>query len=180
MVLTPTDFLRIVVDPDRLAVMGLAAQGPVKIEDAAHRLGLTVGQVRRAVSRLVEVGLLDQDLSLDRGALRKIAEALPSEEPAAATVLDGPWTSEERQVLSRYFVGTRLAEIPTQVTRRRVVLERLAIEFEPGVRYSEKEINSILLSFHPDYAALRRYLVDQGLLTRADGYYWRSGGRVEI
>jgi hypothetical protein len=32
--------------------------------------------------------------------------------------------------------------------------------------------------FHPDFAALRRYLVDEGFLTREDGVYWRSGGRT--
>ncbi len=31
---------------------------------------------------------------------------------------------------------------------------------------------------YPDYATLRRCLVDEGLLTRADGVYWRTGGRV--
>jgi hypothetical protein len=32
--------------------------------------------------------------------------------------------------------------------------------------------------FHADYAALRRHLVDEGLVTRADGVYWRTGGRA--
>lgn len=178
--LTPTDFLRIVLDPHRLAVLGLAALGPLDIEKAAHQLRMTVGQVRRAVSRLVEAGLLDQDLALDRAALRAVAEALPGNEPVAGSVLEGPWTSEERQLLGRYFVGSRLTEVPAQSQRRRVVLERLAHEFEPGVRYDEKEVNMILLTFHPDYAALRRYLIDEGFLTRADGSYWRSGGRVEV
>lgn len=178
--LTPTDFLRIVLDPHRLAVLGLAALGPLDVEKAAHQLRMTVGQVRRAVSRLVEAGLLDQDLALDRAALRAVAEALPGNEPVAGSVLEGPWSSEERQLLGRYFVGSRLTEVPAQSQRRRVVLERLAHEFEPGVRYDEKEVNMILLTFHPDYAALRRYLIDEGFLTRADGSYWRSGGRVEV
>ncbi|MEX0700260.1 MAG: DUF2087 domain-containing protein [Acidimicrobiia bacterium] len=180
MALTPTDFLRIVLDPHRLAVLGLAALGPLDVEKAAHQLRMTVGQVRRAVSRLVEAGLLDQELALDRAALRAVAEALPGNEPVAGSVLDGPWSSEERQLLGRYFVGSRLTEVPAQPQRRRVVLERLAHEFEPGVRYDEKEVNMILLTFHPDYAALRRYLIDEGFLTRADGSYWRSGGRVEV
>lgn len=178
--LTPTDFLRIVLDPHRLAVLGLAALGPLDVEKAAHQLRMTVGQVRRAVSRLVEAGLLDQELALDRAALRAVAEALPGNEPVAGSVLEGPWSSEERQLLGRYFVGSRLTEVPAQSQRRRVVLERLAHEFEPGVRYDEKEVNMILLTFHPDYAALRRYLIDEGFLTRADGSYWRSGGRVEV
>jgi hypothetical protein len=30
-----------------------------------------------------------------------------------------------------------------------------------------------------DHVTLRRYLVDEGLLSRADGEYWRTGGWVE-
>jgi len=31
--------------------------------------------------------------------------------------------------------------------------------------------------FYADYAALRRYLVDEGMMSRAEGVYWRTGGR---
>lgn len=180
MPVTPPEFLRLVVDPERLAVLGLAATGPLDIEEAAHRLSMTVGQVKRSVSRLVEAGLLDENLSLDRSALRSLAASLPREEPASSEVLDGPWTAGERQILGRYFIGSRLTEIPVSRTARTVVLERLASEFEVGLRYSEKEVNSTIQIFHPDYAALRRYMVDEGFLTRAEGSYWRSGGRVDV
>ena len=33
---------------------------------------------------------------------------------------------------------------------------------------------------YPDYASLRRYLVDEGLLSRERGLYWRTGGPVEV
>ena len=52
--------------------------------------------------------------------------------------------------------------------------------FEVGVRYPEREVNALLAVWHPDTAALRRYLVDEGLLTREAGLYWRSGGRVDV
>jgi hypothetical protein len=178
--LSVAEFLRLAVDPDRLAVLGLAATGPLDIEEAAHRLSMTVGQVRRAVSRLVEAGLLDENLSLDRSVLRALAAALPRDEPVAAEVLEGPWTQSERQILGKYFVGSRLTEIPVSRSARTVVLERLASEFEVGLRYSEKQVNSTIQTFHPDYAALRRYMVDEGFLTRAEGSYWRSGGRVDV
>jgi hypothetical protein len=180
MPVTPPEFLRLAVDPDRLAVLGMAATGPLDIEEAAHKLSMTVGQVRRAVSRLVEAGLLDENLSLDRSVLRAVAGSLPREEPVSSEVLEGPWTREERQILGRYFVGSRLTEIPMSRAARTVVLERLASEFEVGLRYSEKEVNSTIQTFHPDYAALRRYMVDEGFLTRAEGSYWRSGGRVDV
>jgi uncharacterized protein DUF2087 len=48
----------------------------------------------------------------------------------------------------------------------------------PGVRYPEQRVSQFLGALHPDYAALRRYLVDEELLTRSAGQYWRSGGTV--
>jgi len=91
--------------------------------------------------------------------------------------VDGPWSAEETAVLQRFFEGGRLTQIPAQRSKRRVVLERLAQEFEPGLRYAERDVNLALQVWHPDYAALRRYLVDEGFLTRAEGFYWRTGGR---
>jgi hypothetical protein len=41
-------------------------------------------------------------------------------------------------------------------------------------------VNLILGKRHADTAALRRYLVDEGLLDRAGGEYWRAGGTVEL
>ena len=37
-----------------------------------------------------------------------------------------------------------------------------------------------LAQVHPDTAALRRYLVDEGLMSRRGGEYWRAGGTVEV
>ena len=71
-----------------------------------------------------------------------------------------------------------LTDIPRRLGKRLVVLDHLAQEFEPGHQYDETAVNTRLRAFHPDVAALRRYLVDEGFLDRADGLYWRSGGTV--
>jgi len=44
------------------------------------------------------------------------------------------------------------------------------------VRYPERQVNAMLRAWYPDYAALRRYLVDEHLLAREAGEYWRAGG----
>lgn len=72
-----------------------------------------------------------------------------------------------------------LKSIPTKIRKRLVVLDHVAQEFEPGERYDETSVNNLLRPYHPDVAALRRYLVEEGFLDRADGVYWRSGGTVE-
>jgi hypothetical protein len=33
---------------------------------------------------------------------------------------------------------------------------------------------------HPDFAALRRHLVDEAFMDRAGGVYWRAGGTVDV
>jgi hypothetical protein len=86
----------------------------------------------------------------------------------------------EAAVLSAFLRGGRLVSIPAQQGKRRLVLDHLVRVFEPGVRYPEREVNALLRAWHPDVAALRRYLVDEGLLSRAAGVYWRSGGPVEV
>ena len=101
----------------------------------------------------------------------------PSREAGLAL---GAVFEEEEAVLRAYFRGGRLVEIPAKHAKRLVVLERLALEFEPGVRYAEREVNQVLRRFHDDYASLRRYLVDEDLLSRQRGLYWRSGGPVEV
>ena len=175
----PTEFLRLALDPLRLAVLGAAAVGPVDTAALADELGVAESKIERALGRVRSAGLIDSDLRLDVGALRAISAQLPELAPADAGVFDGAWTATEREVLGRFFERDRLREIPANRSKRLVVLERLAQEFEPGLRYDELEVNRRLQLFHPDYAALRRYLVDEGLMTRADGSYWRSGGRFD-
>ena len=70
--------------------------------------------------------------------------------------------------------------IPAKRSRRRLLLAEIAQAFEPGVRYSERQVNDVLGALHPDYAALRRYLVDEQLMDRAAGEYWRIGGPVRM
>ena len=74
----------------------------------------------------------------------------------------------------------RLKTIPTKLSKLLVVLDRLAQEFEPGQTYPEAQVNDVLRRFHPDFAALRRYLVENGFMTREDNVYWRSGGTFEV
>jgi hypothetical protein len=72
----------------------------------------------------------------------------------------------------------RIETIPAKRSRRLVLLAEVAQAFEPGVRYTERQVNDVLGAMHPDYAALRRYLIDEQLMDRGGGEYWRIGGPV--
>lgn len=177
MIKNPADLIRLVSDPLRLSLLGRAAEGTIVVEEVAAAFGVPNRKVAEATGRLRAAGLIDDDLRLIPGNLRSIAARLPQPAEAAAVITDGPWSDTERDILRRFFTDTRLKEIPTSRKKRKVILERLAQEFEPGLRYQELDVNFTLQLFNADYTALRRYMVDEGFLTRAEGVYWRSGGR---
>jgi RimJ/RimL family protein N-acetyltransferase len=177
---TAYDLLRAVLDPVRLAVAGASVASPVSIESVADETGVPKKEIAKAAGDLRALGLLDEDGMIDREALRVIVRALPREPGPSGEPVPGPWTHEEAQILGRFFDGDRLVEIPQNRTKRRLVLEKITQGFEPGHRYPERDINFMIQLIHADYAAIRRYLVDEAFLDRADGVYWRIGGRYDV
>jgi len=88
--------------------------------------------------------------------------------------------SLERHPALRVFTRGGVVEtLPARMARRRALLNHIALAFEPGERYPERQLNEFLRRIHPDHAALRRYLVDEGFLGRDGGVYWRTGGSDE-
>lgn len=176
---TALDLLRAVLDPVRLASLGSASRADVSIEALAEQLDVEPRVVAEAIGRLRAVGLLTSEGRVAETALRAIARMLPSREPGLGESASGPWTEAEAEMLGRFFAGGRLTEIPAKAAKRRLVLEKIAQEFEPGLRYSERDVDFTIHLINEDHAAIRRYLVEEGFLARADGVYWRSGGRYE-
>jgi predicted transcriptional regulator len=174
------DLLRTLVDPGRLGIVGTVAVDPRSSGELAELTGQDMESVLRTLAPLVQAGLIVHEhgrYRLEVAAWRAIAQELPQDAPASPRVSFG-MTRDESVVLGRYFRGDRLVELPAQRSKRLVVLERLALEFEPGARYPESAVNDLLSRFFDDVATLRRQLVDEGFVDRADGEYWRSGGRV--
>jgi len=93
---------------------------------------------------------------------------------------DEPVTTPANTVLRAFIKDGRITAMPAKRSRRLVLLGYVAQLFEIGVRYREQDVNRILNSVHDDHAALRRYLVDEGFLSREHGEYWRSGGAVDL
>jgi hypothetical protein len=181
----PRELLALLAEPDRLRAVAAVTLGATTLGEVADRAGLEPRAAARALSRLVAGGLLDGEAgkgyrvrteALQAAAIPPAGEAEPDEELGD-------------QVLRRFISKGRLLAIPAARGKRLVVLDHLAGLFEPGRRYPEPEVNELLGRYHPDYAMLRRYLVDDGFLARADEagpgsrsvkVYWRTGGSVDL
>ena len=170
----------LLADDDRrraVAALVLGAATPSEVSIVAQIDG---ARTARALGRLVDAGLVqrgrDGRLVLDGGAFQAAARASAPLRDAAHSDDTVP---EVARVRRAFISDGRLVSIPATRSKRLVVLDVLAQEFEPGRRYSEAMVNLVLGRWHPDTAALRRYLVDEGFLDRERGEYWRSGGTVD-
>lgn len=175
--------LGLLADDDRLRTVAalVLGSGPATAAEVAHDARLDLRRAAKALTRLAGAGLVDQDG--DSFALRpeRFREALESlgrpEDPA---VRDSGLGADADRILRIFVRDGKLVQIPAVHSKRRVVLDWLARLFEPGRAYPEKEVNERLAAVHADYAALRRYLVDDEFLHRRDGFYWRVGGAFQV
>lgn len=178
--------LTLLLDRDRLAVAGALAVRSRTTPELVEATELDARAVLSAVGDLRSAGLVRPEAAgryaLDDEAIRVAARSAAEIEVPMDPVIGYGMADDERLVLARFFSGRVLVEIPTQRAKRLIVLQRLALEFEPGRRYTEFEVNDVLGAFHPDWSALRRGLVDERMLDRqptaGGNLYWRSGGRV--
>ena len=113
--INPSDFVRFAVDPVRLAILGRAASGPVEAASLAGELDVHLKQVLLGIVRLREAGLLTDGNTLDRGTLRELARSLPDDVDVDPAVVDGPWSAEEVQVLSKFFEGSKRRRFPRTI-----------------------------------------------------------------
>ncbi len=177
----PVELLRLFLDRERLAVAGALSTAHLSISEVVEATGLQRRSVLDALAEFRLAGFVSANgdsFTLDLRALRAAAQAVATPEEPMDPIVARGMNDEEQLVLSRFFRGTVLREMPTSRTKRRIVLQRLALEFEVGRRYSEREVNDALAVFGDDYVTPRRYLVDEGFLDRESDEYWRCGGAV--
>jgi hypothetical protein len=83
--------------------------------------------------------------------------------------------TETEKVVRAFLRDGRLVSIPAKPSKRDLLLPVLLDRCFPEDRdYQENEVNARLAQLHPDVAALRRYLVDGGWMSRRAGVYRRT------
>lgn len=174
----PDDLCRLLAEQDRLAAFAAVVLGARTADEVAGATGLTAREVAVALRRLIDrglVGAIDGGLAADTGAFKAaVRQAAPAKQPDVALDPD----PSRAAVLRAFIRDGRLVQLPAVRGKRRVVLEHIAAAFEPGRKYPEQVVDAVLRAWHPDHATLRRYLVDEELMDREAGLYWRIGGPV--
>ena len=172
--------LGLLAEDARLRVLSSVVLGARTLGEVVDSTGLDQKSAMRALTRLEGGGLLQQGDAGWQVRAGRLGELVRAATPPVTTGDEGVADPGAAAVLRAFVRDGRLTAIPAAHSKRLVVLDHVVRVFEPGVRYPERDVNALLRAFHPDFAALRRYLVDEGFLAREDRVYWRIGGTVEV
>jgi len=173
-------FFKALADANRLKIVGLLAQQTYSVEQLAALLNLRPPTVSHHLKLLSEAGLVSARTEsyynlyqLEPRVLEQIASQLVAQDglPNMAGKVD--LEAYDRLVLKNVLLPNgRLKVIPAQRKKREVVLRHILKSFQPGVHYTEKQVNDILARYHEDVATLRREMIIYKLMQRSEGEYW--------
>jgi len=178
------NFFKALADANRLRIVGLLARQPYTVEQLAAQLELSESTTSHHLARLSKAGLVSARAdghyyfySLQTDALREMSQRVLDhpEAPEPASRLDED--ALDRKVLASFTDAQgRITAFPAQQKKFLVLLRYVIQAFEPGKRYTEKEVNEILLRYNKDTAQLRRSLVEFHMMARegGGGQYWRT------
>ncbi|UCH25854.1 MAG: metalloregulator ArsR/SmtB family transcription factor [Trueperaceae bacterium] len=176
-------FFKALADANRLKIVGLLAQRPHTVEELAASLELSSSTVSHHLRKLADVDLVEARAesyysiySLRTEVLTRHAQSLLGQEELPRLATGADLDAFDKKVLQTFTdADGRITAFPAQQKKYLVLLRHVLGVFETEVRYTEKQVNELLLRFNDDTARLRRSLVDHGFMARegGGGDYWR-------
>lgn len=182
-------FVKAFANVDRLKIAGLLATEPANSAQIAARLNLPPYEVLRHLEQLEALGLIRTIQSgpatpgretppiyiLAAEVVQQFSKQVLASSRPQTRLDDFDGEAFDRKVLKDSMTPDgRLKSIPNQEKKRLVILRHLVQVFQPGERYTERQVNDLLRRYNEDTAALRRYMVDNKLLARENAIYWRT------
>lgn len=175
------NFFKALADANRLKIVGLLSQQDLTVEQIAEMLALSPSTISHHLSRLSKAGLVSARAEsyyniyhLQVNELEAMSKRLLAREDLPEVTQEIDVDAYDHKVIKSYTNpdGT-LKTIPTQLKKLDAILRYVLKAFQPGARYTEKQVNEILQHYNEDYAQLRRELVEQGYMCRqGGGEYW--------
>jgi len=175
-------FFKALADANRLKIVGLLAQGEYTVEQMAEMLNLRPSTVSHHLTRLSKAGLVSARSEsyyniyrLEAKTLEALSKRLLAKETFPAVTAEVDLDAYDRKVINTFCEPDgRIRQFPAQQKKFEVILRFVIQAFEPGVRYTENQVNEILKTYSDDTATLRRGFIDYQMMHRdADGSeYW--------
>jgi hypothetical protein len=172
-------------DATRIRMLILLAEGELNGQVLAEKLGVTPATITHHASKLREASLINERrdkntiyFALNDYFIRSNAGAtadLIFKNKKGGTI---PMKDEDanhnlkKSVIRNFFtLDGKLKHVPAQLKKKLIVLEHLVEQFEKGRTYTEKELNTWIKNYHPDFATIRREFIMHQFMFRENEVY---------
>ena len=172
--------LKALANETRLKIVGLVALEPRSQAELASALHVQPEKLTRHLDLLAQAGIIVEDGArtarvwhLDTRWMRPEGDVVPLLRRAPAEKSVAGMDAHDAKTLAAFVRDGRLVRIPVVASKQTVVLRWLVAIFDMDATYPEADVNAALAQVHPDFAALRRMLVDHRFMGRQNGIYRR-------
>jgi predicted transcriptional regulator len=174
-------FFKALSDSNRLKIIGLLANQPTSVEQLAAQLNIGESTVSHHLSKLSETGLVSARADgyfsiykLETARLEEMSKRILNRETLAQIAPEVAGDAVDRKVLRDYSTPDgRIPALPAKEKKLLIILRHMIQAFELDRRYSEKEVNEIILRYNDDFASIRRYFIVFKMMARENNQYWR-------
>lgn len=173
------EIMKSLADTSRLRIINSLMEKPQYVEEISHRLNLAASTVSFHLRKLDTAGLISQTKE-QYYIIYRINEELFGLTLKDLTDFDD--TEKEshncrierykQKVLKAFFKKGQLIRVPVQRKKRMIVLAQFAGKFSSDKKYTEVEVNKLIMENYDDYCTIRRLLIEEGTLKRDKQYYW--------
>ncbi|WP_338551575.1 metalloregulator ArsR/SmtB family transcription factor [Paenibacillus sp. KS-LC4] len=173
-------------DPTRIKILILLSEGELNGQVLAEKLGVSPATITHHAAKLREASLINERrekntifFSLNHYFIKNSATAATeliykntSTKGGTDVLEDDKNKRLQQSVVKNFFtLDNKLKHIPAQLKKKLIVLEHLVSKLEKGRKYSEKEINAFIKSYHEDFATIRREFIMHQFMFREHEIY---------
>lgn len=179
------NYHKALADPTRIKILILLSEGELNGQVLAEKLNLTPATITHHAAKLREASLINERrdkntiyFTLNHYFIKNNALAAVdliykhAHSEGAAADMDEKNKRLKESVIRNFFGAEgALKQIPAQLKKKLIVLERLVAQLEPGRAYTERELNEFIKPFHPDFATIRREFIMHHYMFRHNETY---------
>lgn len=172
-------------DATRIKMLIMLASGELNGQALAEKLAVTPATITHHATKLREASLINERrekntiyFSLNHYFIKNNASAAEqliyrnAAEEGEMENMDENLERLQASVIRNFFTGDgKLKHIPAQHKKKLIALQHIASHLSKGQKYTEKEINAFIKSFHDDFATLRREFIMHQIMFRENDIY---------
>ena len=172
------EIMKSLADASRLQVLNSLIDKPQYVEELAQRMNLAVSTVSFHLKKLEKAGLVYKTKEqyyiiyhIREDIFNKTLRELTCFENLDKFIQDERMEKYRQKVLKTFFTNGRLVKLPVQWKKRMIVLDEFISKFKLATKYTEEEVNDIIMQSYDDYCTIRRLMIDLKIMERENQIY---------